>query len=121
MTLAFAFLVTFIVGPALFRLLVQRPVSHPYRIVLWSLFVTFSGAAIVSWRVLATHPDESAYMGLATLLALWLAWIVVLALCLLAIRPRAIPYGLDRAAFAIGTMATTLPWFGLYTAEMVLG
>jgi len=51
--------------------------------------------------------------------ALWLAWIAVLALCVLAVRARVRSPLIVKWTGAIGAMATTLPWFGLYAAQMM--
>jgi len=55
------------------------------------------------------------------IMMLWIGWVMVLTLCVLALRARLPDPVVSKAAFTLGAMATTLPWFGLYTAQMIDG
>lgn len=114
-----AFLLCFGVGPGLFWLAARRKASRTRFAAIWGLSVLLIGAALLlRHRVMPAYPDAT-FAGLGVLLSLWLAWILVLALAVMALRARPFPFALHRAAFALGAVGTTLPWFGLYAAEMV--
>lgn len=119
MTLLAAFLVTFVAGPAAFWVVARREPSRSYFLFLWAVTLCLVCLAfgLQAW-VLPSMPDALP-VGLAIMMAIWLAWIVVLALVVLAIRGRNPGPAFNRYAFAIGAIATTLPWFGLYAAQMV--
>lgn len=114
-----AFLLCFVFGPGLFWLLARRKASRARFAAIWGLSVLLIGVALMlrHW-VMPAYPD-AALAGLGVLLSLWLAWILVLALAVLAIRARPFSFRLHRTAFALGAVGTTLPWFGLYAAQMV--
>jgi len=117
MTLFLMFAVVFLAGPLVFWGLARRAPSRGNVIGLWGiaaatigLAFTVRGLGLWAYGV----PPE-----LLALVALWLAWIAVLALCVLAVRARVRSPLIVRWTGAIGAMATTLPWFGLYAAQMM--
>lgn len=119
MKLTLTFLVTFLAGPAAFWILArQTPTRGYFRTLFGVLAALIAAAFALNLWGLPAAPDHP-LAGLAVILTMWLAWIVVLALCVLAVRRSASQNSLKRLAFALGAMATTLPWFGLYTAQMV--
>ncbi|SHM58798.1 hypothetical protein SAMN05443432_109150 [Roseovarius litoreus] len=119
MTLALTFLLIFGVGPALFIGLCRLSPDMRGVASLWVLAGGCTGLAFAVKSGAVTPGLGATAQALVPLAALWLAWIAVLALCMLAIRARVQDAATLRWAHAIGAMATTLPWFGLYTAQMV--
>lgn len=117
MTMVLLFAVVFLLGPLVFWALARRTPSRGNVIGLWGIAAASIGLAFAV-RTL----DLWAYgvpPELLALVALWLAWIAVLALCVLAVRARVRSRLSVRWTGAIAAMATTLPWFGLYAAQMV--
>ncbi len=117
MTMVFLFIVVFLLGPVVFWALARRAPSRANIIGLWTIAgatmaLAFAVRGVGLW-VYGVPPD------LLALVSLWLAWIAVLALCVLAVRARVRSPLVVRWAGAIGGMATTLPWFGLYAAQMM--
>ncbi len=116
---ALIYLVSFVVGPAIFWVLARQRPSRGYFTLLCVIALALMVAANVVPKLAAIEGDTSAYPALTKVLLLWLGWIVVVALCALALRER-LPEGTaHRWSFALGAMATTLPWFGLYAAQIV--
>ena len=119
MKLVLIFLVIFTAGPVVFALLARASPSRRYFIALCVGAAALIGAALVIAKGGGALLPTSPYPGLGAILAMWLAWIVVLALCFQAIKMRATTLGPLKAAYIIGAMATTLPWFGLYAARIM--
>ena len=116
MTFLGAFLVTFVAGPAAFWVLARQEPTRSRFLGLWAGTIGLVGLAVALrvW-VLPGWPVA----GLPIVMALWLGWIAVLALAVLAVRTRGVSPRYNRFAFALGAVATTLPWFGLYAAQMM--
>ena len=119
MKLLVSFIATFFIGPLLFWGLARRtPTSGYFKTLLITLAALVTLAfAISNWLVPALAP--SSYPGLAAILVLWLSWITVLVLCVQVALTRIPTTKGRKTAFAIGAMAATLPWFGLYAALTV--
>ena len=113
---ALLFVLGFLCGPAIFWVLAKQTPTRRYVTTLWVCSVVLVALAFALRYVPVAPPP---YNGLAAILTMWLAWIVVLALVLLAIRARPLPIRTKRIAYGVIAAATTLPWFGLYTAQMV--
>lgn len=109
------FLISFVAGPAIFWMLARLRPSRGYFVTLWIASAVLAGAALSLPRLLG----ESMTTGVAVIILFWLGWIMVIALCVLAARTRLTDGTSTRLAFMIGAMGTTLPWFGLYTAQMI--
>jgi len=119
MKTALIYLVSFAAGPVIFWILARQRPAKGYFTLLCVIAVALMVAANVVPRLAAIEGDTSAYPALTKVMLLWLGWIVVIALCVLALRER-LPEGPAlRWSFALGAMATTLPWFGLYAAQIV--
>jgi hypothetical protein len=109
------FLLSFVAGPAIFWLLARQRANPAYFVGLVVASTVLASGAYLVPRIIG----ESATAGAFAVLMLWLGWIMVLALCALAVRAR-FPVGIaSKLAFAFCAMATTLPWFGLYAASMI--
>lgn len=117
MTLLAMFVVVFLAGPFVFWILARRAPSRANVTGLWVIAaVALLLAFAVRWSgfwAYGVPPEVLALVGL------WLAWIAVLALCVLAVRARVQSPLIVRWTGAVGAMATTLPWFGLYAAQMM--
>ncbi len=113
------YFVTFAAGPLAFWALARQKPNRSYFTQLAVLAVVLLVIAVVLPRSVGEDWVTWVYFGVVLLTILWLAWIAVLAMCALAVRRR---YGNGRAfrgAFAIGAVATTLPWFGLNLAQLM--
>ncbi|SIS53755.1 hypothetical protein SAMN05421759_101284 [Roseivivax lentus] len=107
--LAIAFVLSFAVGPVLFLLLIQPDPTKP---LLAALAIGALGAAIVGLRLSDTAP-------LTGLAAIWLGWIGAVAFIAHTARRLTNRPKTDRATRVAGCLATTIPWFGLATAQML--
>lgn len=119
--LVLVYLVSFAAGPTAFWLLArQRAEGFDFALmallalVLMVLTITLPRYAGEAWR-------GWVYFDVVLLVLLWLAWIVVLALCVQGVRRHLSEESAQRWAFAVGAMATTLPWFGLLIAQGMSG
>ena len=110
------FVMAFILGPALFLVLAQFDGRA------WPLALIASSMAAVS---LALRNEVGVILGtaprtlFASLMLIWLAWVLVLVLVVRAARRTWPGRGPRRIARAFGAMGTTLPWFGFATAQMM--
>ncbi|MEL6617843.1 MAG: hypothetical protein AAFY39_13295 [Pseudomonadota bacterium] len=110
------FVMAFVLGPALFLALEQFDGRA------WPLALIASSMAAVSF---ALRNEVSVMLGaapgtlFASLMLIWLAWVLVLVLVVRAARrtwPGRTP---RRVARSIGAMGTTVPWFGFAAAQMM--
>lgn len=109
------FLVSFALGPAIFWVLARQRPSRSYFAALWIASALLAGAALL----LPLVAGQSTTSAVAVVVLLWLGWIMVIALCFLAAQARLADRRTRRFVFATCAMGTTLPWFGLYTAQMI--
>lgn len=117
MTIVIAFFLVFAAGPVLFWFLARRTPSKKNVIFLFVLVAVLIAAAVLVRG--GVNSQSEIYRSLVGLVLLWAAWIVVLSLCCLAAKLTITNKSLAKVALASGAMATTLPWFGLYTAQLV--
>ena len=119
MKLALTFFAVFVIGPILFWVL-ARPAPSRHRIAaLMALALLLMIGAFAAGRWLVPMYTPNPLPGLLTILISWLAWIVVLAYGALALRYRIHAPAGRKFILVIGAMATTLPWFGLYAAQVL--
>lgn len=119
MMLELAFALVFVAGPATFWILSKQEATRRYFIVLWVATIGLMAGAygVGTYGInLSLGPFHT---GLIVVVAFWLSWIAMLSLIMLAVKRQVASPAVRRVAFAIGAMATTLPWFGLYAARMV--
>lgn len=107
--LAFAF--CFAIGPLLFRMLIAAEGS-PARILLLAAAVVVSTVSALWLQVQG--------LDLASLLLLWLGWVIALTIVALALFRRLPAPRIRRWVTVAGLLATTIPWFGLATARMMI-
>jgi hypothetical protein len=108
--IAFAF--CFLAGPILFRGLVSIPITRT-RAVLMALAIAVLGLFAFSADKGTTFANPVMPPAALTLVSLWLAWVVALALVAQAAQARLADPRLRRSILMSSLVATTLPWFGL--------
>lgn len=103
-----AFILSFGAGPNLFAILMRLGpgILAPVALVV----VMAAGGAL--W--LQIHGSL-----IGSLIALWLAWVLAVALVVMALRRRIGAGRARRWVTTLGLLTTTLPWFGLATAQMM--
>lgn len=108
-----AFAITFVGGPIICAALLQLPAR------LWSIggLAFLVGLAIVAANQMQKASDTVSYRPLA---ALWLAWVLGVAMVALALHRRITARNIRRWITLTAILATTLPWFGLATAQMMV-
>ena len=119
MTLVLVFLIVFLIGPFLFKALIAVPPSlRVIRALAAMVLVTFLIALALRYGLLRYWGDSAWLLG-AIALALWAAWIGVIALVVQALR-RADPRpAMRRWSGVLGAVGTTVPWFGLVLANLM--
>ena len=119
MMLELAFALVFVAGPATFWILSKQEATRRYFMVLWVATIGLMAGAYGIGTYGISLSLGPCHTGLIVVVAFWLAWIAMLSLIMLAVKRQVASPAVRRVAFAIGAMATTLPWFGLYAARMV--
>lgn len=104
------FLVAFVAGPLLVAAILRLPARVRTLVVLAVLVIACSGAAVLL--------NEK--RPLASLVAYWLGWVLAVGLVAQAVRRRMPGPGVRRVTAIVAMMASTLPWFGLATAQMMV-
>ncbi|MGP6089073.1 hypothetical protein [Antarctobacter jejuensis] len=105
-----AFLVTFLVGPLLVMLVLRLPARIGTLVILSATVIGAAGAAV--WL------QERA--PLESLVAFWLGWVLAVAMVAQAVRRRMPGPKVRRWTLIVALMASTLPWFGFATAQMMV-
>ena len=119
MTLVLTFLLIFVAGPFAYWCLARHRASNGEFLLLVGVSLTLTGLSFALPRWAGQAWQNWEYFGAALVAFLWLGWVCIMALSVQAVR-RKLPVGRSHAwAFALGAMATTLPWFGLHLAEVV--
>jgi uncharacterized membrane protein (UPF0136 family) len=106
-----AFAVTFLGGPLVCALILRMPPRLP-------LLAGLSVAVVVTVSVALWQQERHIALSLA---AMWLGWVLAVAMVAQAIRRRLPAPQTQRVITVIAILATTLPWFGLATARMLSG
>ncbi len=119
MTLVLVFLIVFLIGPFLFKALIAVPPSlRAIRALAAMVLATFLIALALRYGLLRYWGDSAWLLG-ASALALWAAWIGVIALVVQSLR-RADPRpAMRRWSGVLGAVGTTVPWFGLVLANLM--
>lgn len=106
--LILGFLASFIAGPLLCALLLRLPPA------LWALLMLAAALGLATLGALRWQGERAAL----SLGCLWLAWVLAVAMLALALLRR-LP---DRRRWVTvsALLATTLPWFGLATARLMV-
>ena len=117
--LVIIFVAVFVVGPLAFLLFLWLAPSKRRSIGLVCLVVGSTGLS-ASLRDLSGGWGQNAFYTLAGSGCIWVAWIAVIVFlvqrfCQLDNRPL-----MRRWTAIIGALATTVPWFGLVSARMMI-
>ncbi len=108
-----AFGVTFVAGPALCALCLRLP-PRPLSLALLAVGVV-GAVSLALWLQVTGGLGQ-----LWSVLAMWLAWVLAIAMVALAFRRRITGRNGRRWLTLIAILATTLPWFGMATARMMV-
>lgn len=112
MTLLFAYAVMFIIGPILMLVLVRAQSGRKSHLLAGTVVVALIGGAVAG---------QNGGFELVSLAMMWLAWVVLIAMCVLAVQSRYISNDIRKWSAAIGAMATVIPGLGLTLAIMMAG
>ncbi len=105
-----AFALSFIGGPLLCALVLRLP--HK----LWALVILGAGVVVSVTLALRWQTEQAAQ----SVVALWLAWVLAVAMVTMALRRRIAAPKTRRLVTILALLATTLPWFGLATARIMV-
>ncbi|NUH65287.1 hypothetical protein HTT03_08300 [Sulfitobacter sp. S0837] len=115
------FLIVFLVGPWAFRRLTQA-VPSPRVMRAVPLLALSAFLMALALRIgFASHWGDSLWLSAAVTMALWAAWIAVIALVVQALRRADPRLSMQRWTGALGAAGTTVPWFGLALADLLRG
>ncbi len=107
-----AFGVTFVVGPVLCAILLQLPAG------LKTMLAMGLGLIAAIWAA-SHYQTASGNSPIEALTAMWLAWVLGVSMVGLALLHRIEHPRIRRGITLTAILATTLPWFGLATAQMM--
>ncbi len=116
-----AFILFFGGGPLLFRALTHHRASRAGLRKLAVLTVLFAVSGTAVRYGAAYLPTQQVWPTLTSIIAMWLAWISALAFGTQALRRSDRSLRMKRWSGVIGALGTTIPWFGLASANMVWG
>ena len=120
MTIAVIFLIIFIVGPFTFqRLTVATPSREALRFLGGFVFATALGGLLLRFALDSVW-GRGVTATAASLTLLWFAWIGVLALGAQALRRSEPSLRMHKWTGMIGSVGTTVPWFGLALATYLI-
>lgn len=112
------FTMAFVLGPAIFLVLLQYDTGR------WPLALAAAVLMVLGFlmrsqtRIVPTVDLMQMFLSVS---AIWLAWILVLVLVARALRLILPTPAAGRWSRAICAMGTTIPWFGFATAQMMAG
>ncbi|MAP14466.1 MAG: hypothetical protein CMH86_06080 [Oceanibulbus sp.] len=113
------FLIVFLIGPFLFKALIAVPPSlRAIRVLGAVVLAAFLTAIGLRYGLLRFWSDSLWLLG-AVALALWSAWIAVIALVVQALRCADPRPAMRRWSGVLGAVGTTVPWFGLVLANLM--
>ena len=108
-----AFAVCFVGGPVLCALLLRLPGT------VWAL-LTLAVCVVLSVTTALSYRLAGAEGHLTSLVLLWLSWVLAIAMVALALRSKIDNPTFRRWTLILALLATTLPWFGLATAQLMV-
>lgn len=121
MTLGALFLVVFVCGPLGFRLLTRRGPDVQRQ---WLLGVCTVGCALAGLALRYGFADiwgQHLLLTLGSIGLVWFAWIGLIAYGAQAIRRADSGRRMRHVTAVVGAACTTMPWFGLASANWFLG
>lgn len=108
-----AFVLCFAVGPMLASLVLRLPAR---RLVLMGLGLGVVGSVSAALRLQRGGMEQV----LSSLVALWLAWVLAVGMVALAVSRHVTSARARRWLTVLALLTTTLPWFGLATARLMV-
>ncbi len=121
MMLVAIFLVVFVGGPLIFRTMTN---ASPTSRVLRTLSLLALSCVIAGLLLRYFTTDDrglSLWLSGAGVLLIWVAWIGVLAFVVQTLRHKNSSIRMRRWTGIIGALGTTIPWFGLVSANLIAG
>jgi len=119
MMLAAAFLVFFVAGPLVFREVTRPDPSQTQLRVIASVTAVLALGGLAVRYGFAPQWGNDLILTCAGILLIWLAWIGVLAFGTQALRRADNGLRMRRLTGVVGALGTTVPWFGLASANWV--
>ena len=118
--LVLTYAVVFVVGPLLFFTLIQRAPSLRQFRALAAIAAACLALALAMRFSLAAWGREpvQTLIGMALM---WAAWIAILSLLVQRLRAYDPGPAMRRWSAILGAICTTVPWFGLASAQFVTG
>jgi len=110
------FTMAFVLGPAIFLVLVRYDTGR------WPLALAASVLVVLGFLMRSQArlaPTVDLMQMFLSISAIWLAWILVLVLVARAMRQVLTTPAAGRWSRAICAMGTTIPWFGFATAQLM--
>lgn len=121
MILAVLFVVFFVGGPLAFRALTRRrPQVGSKRRLMIGTFVS-AGTGLGLRYGFGGQWGQDVWLTVASVALIWFAWIGVLAFGARVLRQADDGLPMWRWTGVIGAAGTTMPWFGLASADLVQG
>jgi hypothetical protein len=119
MTLILVFVIFFVGGPLIFRALMQAdPTALTLRVLGLVTAACALGGVVLRYGSSPSLGDDLILTGAAILTA-WFAWIGILAFGAQMLRRADDGAQIRRWTAVLGALGTTVPWFGLASADMV--
>ncbi len=119
MTLVLVFLIVFLIGPFLFKALIAVPPSLRAIRALGAVVLAAFLTAIGLRYGLLRYWNDSLWLLGAVALALWSAWIAVIAPVVQALRSADPRPAMRGWSGVLGAVGTTVPWFGLVLSNLM--
>ena len=121
MSLPLIFAVFFIGGPLAFRVLTRRGGSAAGQRALGLTTAVLAAAGLFLRYGFADLWGRHVALTVISIALIWFAWIGVLAYAARALRQADKSTAMRRWTAVIGAAGTTMPWFGLASADMFYG
>lgn len=115
------FIVFFVCGPLIFRALIRNDLTNMRMYRLVAATWCFAIAGLGMQYMMVNHWGHDLWLTGLSVLLIWLAWICVLAFVALALRGTDPRTPMHRWTAIVGSIGTTLPWFGLASASLIQG
>lgn len=115
------FLVFFVGGPMIFRAMTKAPPTTVSLRLLAILTISCAVAGLSLRYAFADGGGMSLWLTGLSVLLIWMAWIGVLAFAAQTLRRNDPSRRMRRWTGIIGALGTTVPWFGLASANLING
>lgn len=119
--LPLVFIFFFVCGPLMFRALTRDDLTNVRMYRLVGATWCFAIAGLGMQYMMVNHWGHDLWLTGVSVLLIWLAWIGVLAFVALALRGKDPGARMHRWTAIVGSIGTTVPWFGLASASLIQG